>query len=67
MPSIKIYEGRFGYEQYLFELDSDAEWLPIKDEFIFYNENVYKVLYIISDYDNNEIDIFVRMATEEDY
>lgn len=67
--NINVYKGRFGYETFLFNWDdySVNECLPNKDEFIFWHENVYKVLYIMYDADNNEYNIFVRDAVEEDY
>lgn len=63
----KIYEGRFGYEHFLFELGQDVEWVPAKDDFVFYDGVVYKIMYVLNDYDHNEIAIFVRKAIEEDY
>lgn len=65
--NVKVYEGRFGYEQFLFEIKTDTEWLPAKNDFIFFNDTVYKVMYVMNDYEHNEICIFVRKAIEEDY
>lgn len=63
---IKVYKGRFGEEQFLFE-DSKSEWVPCKNDLIFYKREVYKVMYVMFDYDHNETSIFVREAIEEDF
>lgn len=62
----KVYLGRFGEEKHLFDMID--EWpIPNKDDFIFYCDTTYKVLYVMHDVQNNVIDVFVRMAIEEDY
>ena len=65
---IKVYEGRFGYESFLYEA-SDANYNvgPCKGDFIFYKDETYKVMYIMLDYDNQEYLVFVRKTTEEDF
>lgn len=66
---VKVYEGQFGNEQLLF--DDSISWtltiLPQKGDFIFYEAEVYKVMYAMADIDNKEYSIFVRKAIEEDY
>ena len=62
----KIYVGRFGEEKYLCDM-SETDYLPFKGDFIFYNCEVYKVLYVMHDMDDDVFDVFVRLAVEEDY
>lgn len=65
---IKVYEGRFGYEQFLYEaLGVNGVACPNKGDFIFYHDETYKVMYIMLDYDNHEYLVFVRKTTEEDF
>lgn len=66
MPNVNVYVGRFGEETRLCSLKF-GDYLPCKDDFIFYGVTVYKVLYVMHDLDDNEISVFVRMAVEEDY
>lgn len=69
--NVKVYEGRFGEERLLFNPDLVDTFIlditPRKGDFIFYNETTYKVLYCMNDVDNDEYNIFVRQAVEEDY
>ncbi len=65
--NIRFYLGRFGDEQLLFKVKNKNPRIPQKDEFIYFEEEMYKVLYIMTDIDHNELDIFVRHAIEEDY
>lgn len=65
LPEIKVYCGRFGDETWL--CDMDMGYIPRKNDLIFYEGVTYKVLYTMHDIDDNMIDIFVRMAVEEDY
>lgn len=67
--NVNVYEGRFSYEKLLFRTNEiDGEFIiPCKGDFIFYGENVYKVLYGMVDVHNDEYSIFVRKAIEEDY
>ena len=62
----KIYVGRFGGEKYLCDM-SETDYLPSKGDFIFYNCEVYKVLYVMYDMDDDVFNVFVRLAVEEDY
>lgn len=62
-----VYEGKFGEETRLFKLSDNANILPKKNDFIFYGEQTYKVMYCLLDYDDNEYSVFVRKAIEEDY
>ena len=65
---IKIYEGRFGYESFLYEASNvNCNICPCKGDFIFYKDETYKVMYIMLDYDNLEYLVFVRKTTEEDF
>lgn len=64
---IKVYKGRFGYENFLFNYDVDMEVIPSKGDFIFYEEEIYKVLYCMIDVDNNIYNVFVRATSEEDF
>ena len=65
---IKVYEGRFGYESFLYEVsDVNCNICPCKGDFIFYKDETYKVMYIMLDYDNLEYLVFVRKTTEEDF
>lgn len=62
-----VYEGKFMEEKRLLQLSDKANILPQKNDLLFYNEEMYKVMYCLLDYDNNEYSVFVRKATEEDY
>lgn len=68
--NIKIYEGRFGYEQFLFDMNN-YNLTPNKGDFIYYGEEgyeeIYIVLYIMLDINNDEYNVFVRKAIEEDF
>lgn len=64
---VRVYLGRFGDEQLLLEVTNENPRIPQKDEFIYFEEEMYKVLYIMTDIDHNEIAVFVRHAIEEDY
>lgn len=64
---IRVYLGRFGDERLLFKVKNENPRIPQKDEFIYFEEEMYKVLYIMTDIDHNELVIFVRHAIEEDY
>lgn len=68
---IKMYEGRFEYEKFLdnYVLSNGKEIniIPSRGDFIFYDNTMYRVLYKIIDIDNNECDVFVIRACEEDY
>ena len=65
---IKVYEGRFGYESFLYEaLEEAGDVYPNKGDFIFYKDETYKVMYTMLDYDNHEYLVFVRKTTEEDF
>ena len=66
VTKVKIYVGRFGEEKYLCDM-SETDYLPFKGDFIFYNCEVYKVLYVMHDMDDDVFDVFVRLAVEEDY
>lgn len=65
--SIRVYLGRFGEEQFLCDIDDDYPWALTKGEFLFHEDNVYKVLYVMHDIQDGEYLVFVRLAVEEDY
>ena len=62
---IKYYLGKWGIEQFLWSSDSFSA--PSKGDFVFYENELYKVLYVMYDIDHDEISVFVRMTVEEDY
>ena len=64
---IRVYLGRFGEEQFLCDIDDDYPWALTKGEFLFHEDNVYKVLYVMHDIQDGEYLVFVRLAVEEDY
>ena len=65
---IKVYEGRFGYESFLYEASGQVgDVCPCKGDFIFYKDETSKVMYIMLHYDNQEYLAFVRKTTEEDF
>ena len=65
---IKVCEGRCGYESFLYEASGQVgDVCPCKGDFIFYEDETYKVMYIMLDYDNLEYLVFVRKTTEEDF
>ena len=66
IPEVKIYVGRFGEEKYLCDM-SETDYLPSKDDLIFYNCEVYKVLYVMHDVQDGECIVFVRLTVEEDF
>lgn len=69
--NVRVYEGRFTEEKLLFDPEDVDNFVlditPRKGDFIFYNTEVYKVLYCMNDADNDEYGIFVRKAVEEDF
>lgn len=65
-PEVKIYTGRFGDERWLCDM-RDEDYLPQKNDLIFYQGVTYRVLYVMHDLDDNMYNVFVRMAVEEDY
>nr|DAG87272.1 MAG TPA: hypothetical protein [Herelleviridae sp.] len=67
ITNIRVYLGRFANETKLFDMSLEADIIPQKGDFIFYNDEVYKVLYNMLDVDNGEYSIFVRRAVEEDF
>lgn len=66
IPEVKLYVGHFGKEKYLCDM-SETDYLPSKGDFIFYQCEVYKVLYVMHDMDDEVFNVFVRLAVEEDY
>lgn len=63
----KVYEGRFGYEHFLYEINEEDDIVPDKGDFIFFDDEIYKVMYVMFDYDNGGYNIFARKTTEEDF
>ena len=67
ITDISVYLGRFVNETKLFDMPIDVDIIPQKGDFIFYNDEMYKVLYNMLDVDNGKYSIFVRRAVEEDF
>lgn len=67
ITDIGVYLGQFGKEQRLCELPPESDIIPQKGDFIFYDNEPYKVMYCMVDVDNGEYSIFVRRAIEEDF
>ncbi len=66
MDKIEYYLGRFGEEQFLFA-DLKPYSYPNNGDFIFFKDEIYKVMYSLYDYDNGALNVFVRMAVSEDF
>ena len=64
---INCYLGRFGDEEKLFSIGNKYCRIPTKGEFIYFDDEMYKVLYTMTDVDNKEVAVFVREAIEEDF
>lgn len=62
----RVYKGRFGEESHLFDWNNNEVVLS-KGDFIFFEEQAYKVLYVMHDVDHNDLNVFVRLAIEEDF
>lgn len=67
MTPIRVYQGRFSEERFLFEITSHMNYAPSKGDFLFYHGTSYKVLYTILDVDDDEYIVFVRETVEEDF
>lgn len=67
ITDISVYLGRFINETKLFDMPIDVDIIPRKGDFIFYNDEMYKVLYNMLDVDNGGYSVFVRRAVEEDF
>lgn len=63
---IEYYVGKLSYESFLFS-DTGQQYYPNKNDFILYNNIIYKVMYIMLDYDNNKLNAFIRETIEEDF
>jgi hypothetical protein len=63
ITDIGVYLGQFGNETRLFNMPLDIDIIPNKGDFIYYENEVYKVLYV----QDGEYTIFVRRAVEEDF
>ena len=63
---IEYYVGNLSYESFLFS-ESGQEYCPDKNDFILYNSIIYKVMYVMFDYDNNKLNVFLRETIEEDF
>lgn len=66
MDKIKYYLGRFGEEEFLFE-DLKPYSYPNNGDLIFFENEVYKAMYKLYDYDNDALCVFVRMTILEDF
>lgn len=67
ITDIGVYLGRFGEEQRLFAMPLEIDLIPSKGDFIYYEEEPYKVLYCMLNVQDGEYTIFVRRAVEEDF
>ena len=67
ITNIGVYLGQFGSETRLCDLPLEADLIPQKGDFIFYDSEPYKVMYCMVDVDNGEYSVFVRRAVEEDF
>lgn len=67
ITDIGVYLGSFGSEQLLFNMPLEIDLIPSKDDFIFYDDEVYKVLYNMLNVQDGQYTIFVRRAVEEDF
>lgn len=67
ITDIGVYLGRFTNETKLFDMPLNIDIIPNKGDFIFYNDETYKVLYNMLNVQDGEYTIFVRRATEEDF
>lgn len=67
MTPIRVYQGQFMEEHFLFEIPPEMNYAPSKGDFLFQHGTSYKVLYIMLDVDDDEYIVFVREAVEEDF
>lgn len=67
ITNIGVYLGQFGSETRLCDLPPEADIIPQKGDFIFYDSEPYKVMYCMVDVDNGEYSVFVCRAIEEDF
>lgn len=67
ITDIGVYLGRFGEEQRLFTMPLEIDLIPNKGDFIYYEDEPYKVLYCMLNVQDGEYTIFVRRAVEEDF
>ena len=67
MDCVKFYVGKLGEEQLLFSASKEELVNYHKNDFVFYNDEVYKILYTMHDFDYKEYDVFMRVAVEEDF
>lgn len=67
ITDINVYLGQFCSERLLCNLSIEADIIPHKGDFIFYNDETYKIMYCMLDVDHGEYSVFVRVAIEEDF
>lgn len=67
ITNISVYLGGFGSEARLYDIPPESDILPQKGDFIFYDNESYKIMYCMLDIDDGEYSIFVRRAVEEDF
>lgn len=63
---VEYYVGKLSYESFLFS-DPRGRYYPNKNDFVLYNNIIYKVMYIMFDYDDNKFNVFIRETIEEDF
>lgn len=67
MDYVKFYVGKLGEEQLLFSASKEELVSCHKNDFVFYNDEVYKILYTMYDFDYKEYNVFMRVAIGEDF
>ena len=65
MNKVQYYLGRFTQEKHLF--DKEQDFLPSKGDLVFFENEVYKVRYVLFDCQFNEYCVFLQSACEEEY
>lgn len=67
MDCVKFYVGKLGEERLLFSTSKEELIGFNKNDFVLYNNEVYKILYTMHDFYYEEYNVFMRVATEEDF
>lgn len=67
MKYTNFYVGKFGEERFLFSTSKEEFTNYHKNDFVFYGNETYKILYVMYDFDHKERNIFMRAAVEEDF
>lgn len=67
MKYTNFYVGKFGEERLLFSTSKEEFTNYHKNDFVLYNNEVYKILYTMHDFYYEEYNVFMRVAVEEDF